>query len=88
MQANDEIVTIFCRLHGGLEEAMPIIRNQFKRCGVDFSNPTKEGLKLIAERLIKVTEFLKGPKLAEMEAKRFEFLIDNIENGGENGAPA
>lgn len=78
VQANDEIITMFCQIHGGLEEAMPIIRTQFKKCNVDFAKPTKEGLRRISERLVHVTSFLKGTDIAEMERKRFSHLIDNI----------
>lgn len=75
IQASDEIVTIFVELHGGLEEAMPIIRHQFEKNGVDFSDPTKTGLIRIADSLVKITEFLKGRDIAEAERKRFAHLI-------------
>ena len=78
IQATDEIVTIFCRLHGGLEEAMPIIRTQFKKASVDFSRPNREGLKTVVRNLVEVTAFLKGRKLAELEKKRFEHIIKCI----------
>ncbi len=78
IEANDEMITIFCNLHGGLEEAMPIIRNQFKKFNVDFSAPSKEGLRQISHGLAQVTKFLKGTELAQMQHKRFNYLVDAI----------
>jgi hypothetical protein len=78
IEASDEIISIFCELHGGVEAAMPMIAYQFKKADVDFANPTKEGLKTVADGLVKVTEFLKGKKLAELEEKRFSHLIKMI----------
>jgi hypothetical protein len=78
VEASDEIISIFCELHGGIEAAMPMIIHQFKTANVDFANPTKEGLKKVAEGLIKVTEFLKGKIVAEKEEKRFNYIIKLI----------
>lgn len=78
LEASDEIISIFCELHGGVEAAMPMIAYQFKKSNVDFANPTKEGLKKVADGLVKVTEFLKGKKLADLEEKRFNHLIKMI----------
>jgi len=77
-QAADEIITIFCRLHGGLEEAMPIIRTQFRRAEVDFSSPTKAGLLAVVERLVDVSAFLKGKKLAALQKKRYVYIVNRI----------
>jgi hypothetical protein len=78
VEASDEIISIFCELHGGMEAAMPMIVHQFKKANVDFSNPTKEGLKRVADGLVKVTEFLKGKVLAEKEEKRFKHVLKRI----------
>lgn len=78
VEASDEIISLFCELHGGVEAAMPLIAYQFKKANADFGNPTKEGLKRVAQGLVKVTEFLKGKKLAEKEEKRFNHLIKKI----------
>jgi hypothetical protein len=78
IEASDEIISIFCEIHGGVEAAMPMIAYQFKKAEVDFANPTKEGLEKVALGLVKVTEFLKGKKLADSEEKRFKHLIKMI----------
>lgn len=78
VEASDEIISIFCELHGGVEAAMPLIAYQFKKADADFANPTKDDLKRVADGLVKVTEFLKGKELAEKEEKRFHHLIKMI----------
>ena len=82
VQASDEMITIFCRLHGGLEIAMPIVRNQFKKNGVDFTSPTKDGLVKLAVGLVKVTDFLKGPELADQVERRFKNLLARVKDNG------
>ncbi|UCF08669.1 MAG: hypothetical protein JSW28_02985 [Thermoplasmata archaeon] len=78
VEVSDEIISIFCELHGGMEAAMPMVAYQFKKSTVDFANPSKEGLQKVADGLVKVTEFLKGKKLANLEEKRFKHLIKRI----------
>ena len=78
VKASDEIISLFCELHGGMEAAMPMVAFQFKKANVDFANPTKEGLQKVAEGLINVTEFLKGKYIADLEGKRFKHLIKRI----------
>lgn len=78
VEASDEIISLFCELHGGMEAAMPMVAYQFKKAKVDFANPTKEGLQKVADGLVNVTEFLKGKPIAELEGKRFKHLIKRI----------
>ena len=78
VEASDEIISLFCELHGGMEAAMPMVAYQFKKAKVDFANPTKEGLVKVADGLVNVTEFLKGKSIAELEGKRFKHLIKRI----------
>ena len=47
----DQIVTDFCDLMGGQEAAMPIVRQQMSRAGVDVNSPTPQGLRLAVEYL-------------------------------------
>jgi len=78
MDIEDEMIFIFCQDYGGLEEGMPIIREQFKRTGVDFRNPTKEGLKTVSENLVKVTEAFRGVDLAKKQKTKFIQLINTL----------
>jgi len=47
----DRIVMDFCDGMGGQEAAMPIVRQQLTRAGVDVKAPTVEGLRLAIEYL-------------------------------------
>jgi hypothetical protein len=47
----DQIIMDFCELMGGQEAAMPIVRQQFARAGVDVKTPTREGLRLAVDYL-------------------------------------
>jgi small GTP-binding protein len=47
----DQIVMDFCEVMGGQEAAMPIVRQQLTRAGVDVKAPTREGLRLAVEYL-------------------------------------
>ncbi len=47
----DQIIMDFCGEMGGQEAAMPIVRQQLTRAGVDVKAPTKEGLRLAVDYL-------------------------------------
>jgi tetrahydromethanopterin S-methyltransferase subunit E len=79
IQASDEIVSLFCMLHGGIETAMPMVRTQFFGSYVDFENPPKKGLIRVVDGLIGITEFLKGKEIAEMARERYKFYLDYTE---------
>ena len=78
VEASDEVITIFCELHGGIEAAMPMVVHQFKEHNVDFAQPAKEGLMRVADGLVKVTSFLKGEVISEKEKKRFDHILKRI----------
>lgn len=78
MDAEDEMIFIFCQDYGGLEEGMPIVREQFKRSDIDFRNPTKEGLKTVSENLVKVTEAFRGVDLAKKQRNKFKSLLNSL----------
>ena len=75
----DEIIFTFCQDYGGLEEGMPIIREQFKRAGMDFREPTKKGLQIVVENLVKVTASLRGPEVAKEQRARFQKLLRSLD---------
>ncbi len=78
VQASDEIVSLFCVLHNGIEVAMPIIRNQFFKEDVDFDHPTGEGLARVTQGLVEVTNFLKGDKISKLAEKRFALFLRHM----------
>lgn len=50
----DQIISDFCDQMGGQEAAMPIVRQQLGRAGVDMRAPTTEGLRLAVDYLAEV----------------------------------
>ncbi|UCG68484.1 MAG: GTP-binding protein [Thermoplasmata archaeon] len=42
--ATDLVINDFCNVFGDMDRAMPVVRQQFIRAGVDIRNPTKEGV--------------------------------------------
>ena len=79
LQIEDEIVVKFCELNGGMEFAMPIIRKQYEKVNVDFTNPNKEDLYKIVDLLVEVTVNLKGEVLAKKERKAFKEILNKLE---------
>src|SRR5439155_243902 len=47
----DQIIMDFCEFMGGHEAAMPIVRQQLTRAGIDVKAPTREGLRLAVDYL-------------------------------------
>ncbi len=79
LEAEDEIITYFCELHGGLEFAMPMVQTQIKRVGIDFQSPTREQLKKLVEHLTDITRTLKSEKTAKQEYRHFMRIIRSVD---------
>jgi hypothetical protein len=79
LQVEDDMIVKFCELNGGMEFAMPIIRNQYEKLNIDFKNPSKEDLRRIADRLVEVTENIKGEIVAREEKKVFKDLLSKLD---------
>ena len=58
----------FCDVMGGQEAAMPIVRQQLTRAGIDVKAPTKEGLRLAVEYLAEVESSFRNA--ADVEASK------------------
>lgn len=78
LHIEDKLVSEFCEMIGNTDFGMSILRNQFQKAGVDFNNPTLEGLRAIAEQLLEVIKVFKG----EDEAKRAKKELAKILVGG------
>ena len=78
LEAEDEIISIFCQKNGGMEFAMPIIRKQYKDAGVDFKNPTKDELIKIVDKLVEITKDLQGEVPAKEEFRDYMHIINKI----------
>lgn len=80
LSVEDEIIANFCELNGGMELAMPMIRKQYEKLNVDFKNPSKEDLIKIVDKLIALTEQIKGEEIAKEEKKIFKELLNKLDN--------
>ncbi|HYY48891.1 MAG TPA: Rab family GTPase [Thermoplasmata archaeon] len=66
----DQIVMDFCEVMGGQEAAMPIVRQQLSRAGVDVKAPTREGLRLAVEYLAEAESDFRNAADVEATKKR------------------
>jgi len=74
----EEIITYYCLLHGGQEQAMPIIKHQLELTGTDMNSPTKEGLLQVIERLTQITMSFKGKDVAREERTKYLKLVNKL----------
>jgi len=68
----DQIIMDFCEEMGGQEAAMPIVRQQFTRAGVDVKAPTREGLRLAVDYLAETETSFRDA--ADVEASKLKWL--------------
>ena len=64
----DQIVMDFCDVMGGQEAAMPIVRQQLMRAGVDVKAPSREGLRLAVDYLAEAESSFRNA--ADVEASK------------------
>jgi small GTP-binding protein len=75
----DQIVMDFCEVMGGQEAAMPIVRQQLTRAGVDVKAPTKEGLRLAVEYLAEAESDFRNAADVEATKQRRLGWIKEVE---------
>jgi hypothetical protein len=80
LKIEDEIITNFCDLNGGMELAMPIIRKQYEKLKIDFKNPSKEDLMKIANVLLELTTKIRGEEVAKEEKRIFKDILGKLES--------
>src|SRR3989442_977713 len=68
----DQIIVDFCEFMGGQEAAMPIVRQQLTRAGIDVKAPTKEGLRLAVDYLAEAESSFRNA--ADVEASKLRRL--------------
>jgi small GTP-binding protein len=66
----DKLIDDFCKEYGDLEDAMPVLREQFEKAGVDLRNPSKSKLKKAIQRLAHIEMNLLSMDEAEANAIR------------------
>ena len=71
----DRIIADFCKEFGDLESAMPIVKQQFMRAGVDVKAPSKGGLLKVVEYLAEVEQgFKPAEHVAENRNRRLAWV--------------
>jgi len=71
----DRIMMDFCTEFGGMEAAMPVIKTQAARAGLDVKAPTRDALRRFIEGLQEVEKGLRAPaKVAASHARRMAWL--------------
>ncbi len=68
----DQIIMDFCEVMGGQEAAMPIVRQQVTRAGVDVKAPTREGLRLAVDYLAEAESSFRNA--GDVEASKLKRL--------------
>lgn len=76
----DSIINLFCDVMGGQDFAMPIVRQQFKRVGMDFREPNLPSLKNIAVNLQNIVKDFKSPDDAQKFKHDLNILISGYES--------
>ena len=67
----DRIIADFCREFGDLESAMPIVKQQFTKAGVDVKAPSKDGLLRVVDLLADVENgFKPAERVTENRSRR------------------
>ncbi|UCE73032.1 MAG: GTP-binding protein [Methanomassiliicoccales archaeon] len=73
----DWIIDDFCMEYGKHEDAMPVVRKQFKLAKLDLKNPSKDALRLVIERLATVEKGFKEWEIVEANRiKRLKWIKD------------
>ena len=77
MKLLDKLIDDFCKEYGDAEEAMPVLRDQFEKAGVDLQNPSKTKLKRAIQRLAHIEMNLLSMEDAEANAiRRIKWIND------------
>lgn len=73
----DRIMMDFASDFGGVEAAMPVIKKQATRAGLDVRAPTKEAIRRFVENLTEIERGFRAPdKAAASQARRLAWLRD------------
>lgn len=71
----DRVIADFCKEFGDLESAMPVVKQQFTRAGVDVKAPSKAGLLKVVDLLAEVErEFKPAERVRENRDRRVGWI--------------
>lgn len=76
----DFVINDFCNSYGDMEIAMPIIRQQFARAGVNIQDPTKEGLSKVIDLLAEVEEDIRDKKTVSENRTKRQLLLERVKS--------
>jgi small GTP-binding protein len=75
----DRIISDFCKEYGRSEDAMPVLRRQFEIARLNLSNPTKESIIIMINRLAEVEAGFKKKGIAEANRlKRIKWVNETL----------
>ena len=80
VEVTDRVVSDFCTVYGDLELAMPVIRNQFKKAGVDVRNPTKQGLLKVIDMLADVERDFRDERIVRENRTKRRLLVKKVKD--------
>jgi len=75
VQVEDRVISEFCKLNGGIEVGMPIVREQIRKLNINFQAPTKMDLIKLTNSLNSITDMLRGPKSSTSQKTVFNNLL-------------
>jgi len=78
VQVEDRVITEFCKLNGGIEVGMPIVREQIRKLSINFQSPTKMDLIKLTNSLNSITDMLRGPKSSTNQKTVFNDLLIKV----------
>lgn len=79
VRATDRIIDIFCKAMGGYEHSMPMVREQFKRLGVDFETANRKQLEALVDRFSQLTQNLRGEAASKEMTRKMKHALFEIE---------
>lgn len=80
VEATDLIINDFCSGYGDMEIAMPVIRKQFTKVGVDIRNPTLSGLREVIELLAQVERDFKDENVTKKNYSRRRLILSKVKS--------
>jgi small GTP-binding protein len=83
LSVEDEIVACFCEIMGDTALGMSIVRKQFKDAGVDFREPTVEGMEDIVNRLGAALVSFEGQEKANSARLELMRILNRYKNAQE-----
>ncbi len=78
VEVTDWMINDFCNTFGDMESAMPIIRQQFTKAGVDIRNPTKKGLLKVIDKLAEIERGFKDESTIREKRTQRRLVVQRV----------